>query len=100
MTDEDRKAKSLVDLNEYLRLSCQYNDYDTDALRALQLVYGWLRSYDSEGTATHAELLACEALGTLFDHIHNAELANRFLNQPKTRQGAIDELTKELKDEL
>lgn len=35
-----------------------------------------MTSYDSEGTATHAE-----SLGTLFDHIHNAELANKFLNQ-------------------
>jgi hypothetical protein len=31
-----------------------------------------------------------------FDHIHSAELANRFLNQPKARHGAIDELTEEL----
>lgn len=98
MSEEKRRENSLAELNEHLRLSRHYTEYDTDALRALEIVHKWLSIYDAEGTATHAEYLAYEALGTLFDHIHNAELAHRFLNQGKTRQGASNELAEDSKD--
>lgn len=74
----------------------QYGEYDSEILRALKVIQKFLDRYDFDGTITFAEDRAREALDTLFDHIHCAELADRFLNQPKTRQGTIDELTEEL----
>lgn len=96
MDDENRRKKVLDDLNEGLRLGRHYTEYDTDALRALRVLHRWLGIYDSQGTATYAELLAEEALSTLFAHIDSAELANRLLNQDRTRQRAIQELAEEL----
>jgi hypothetical protein len=73
-----------------------YNEFDTEELRELRELHTRLGVHDMDGTATYAELLAEEALSTLFAHIDAAELADRWAKQESTRRRAIEELAEEL----